>query len=75
MVDRCTDNVKAQILQLLYGQMEAGSPPREVAQGLFNAFGEVLSHLAEPLDAAAYLRREASRIERMATTPTTETQQ
>ncbi|MGI8705145.1 MAG: hypothetical protein ACR2JJ_05035 [Sphingomicrobium sp.] len=74
MTDTVTsETIKTEILELVYGRLEAGAPAQQVTQGLFNAFGEILSHLAQPADAAAYLKREASRIERMATSPTTET--
>lgn len=50
----------------------AGVDPVDIFQGVASAFGEMLSHWS-PHDAAEWLRREASRIERLQ--PATETKQ
>jgi hypothetical protein len=63
-LDPLTMEVKHEILRLVYGTNDRTGETQKVFHGLALAFGAVLSQVQpRPADAAAWMRREANRMQ------------
>ena len=77
MIEEMNPNARqvyARIIDIIELAQTQGFADRDIFHGLARAFGRALSSV-EPAEAVQFLRRDADRIERMASTPTTETKQ